>query len=97
MKKRADKVTDSWNFECVYPCVRLKLVFSLCLRVHFFTWTRGDVTLLILLRWPQAGLSSIPGLWVTAGPLPAADSPAAVSAALGPGTPGRPAAVHRVA
>lgn len=63
----------------------------------FLTWTRGDVTLLILLCWPQAGLTSVLGLWITAGSLPAADSPAAVSAALGPGTPGRPAAVHRVA
>lgn len=54
----------------------------------FPTWTRGDVTLLILLCWPQAGLTSILGLWVTAGPLPAADSTAAVSAALGPGAPG---------
>lgn len=61
------------------------------------TWTRGDVALLILLCWPQAGLTSILGLRVTAGPLPAADSPAAVSAALRPGTPGGPAAIHCVA
>lgn len=63
----------------------------------FLTGTRGDVALLKLLRRTQAGLTSILGLWVTAGPLPAADSPAAVSAALGPGAPRRPAAVHRVA
>lgn len=63
----------------------------------FLTGTRGDVALLILLCRAQAGLTSILGLRATAGPLPAADSPAAVSAALGPGAPRRPAAVHRVA
>lgn len=60
------------------------------------TGARGDVAFLVLLCWPQAGLTSVSGLRVTAGPLAAADSLAAVSAALGPGTPGRPAAIHSV-
>lgn len=68
----------------------------LCLRA-WLTWTGGDVTLLVFLRRSQAGLTSVPGLRVGAGPLAAADAPAAVPAALGPGAPGRPAAVHRVA
>lgn len=61
------------------------------------TWTWGDVALLIILCWAQAGLASVPGLGVTAGPLPAPDSSATVPAALRPGPPGRPAAVHHVA
>lgn len=65
--------------------------------VHGLTRTRGDVTLLVLLRWTQAGLTSVFGLRVAAGPLPAADPPAAVPAALGPGVPGRPASVYRAA
>lgn len=63
----------------------------------FLTWTWGDVTLLELLCRPQAGLPSVLGLRVAAGPLSAADAAAAVPAALGPGAPGGPAAVHRVA
>lgn len=53
----------------------------------FLTGARRDVALLILLCRAQTGLTSILGLWATAGPLPAADPPAAVSAALGPGAP----------
>lgn len=61
------------------------------------TGTRGDVALLVLLWWTQAGLTSVLGLWIGAGALAAADPPAAVPAALRPGAPRRPAAVQRVA
>lgn len=83
---------------CVCVSLPLKLACTMCIlsMCASLTWTRGDVTLLILLCWPQAGLSSVLGLWVAAGPLSTADSPAAVSAALGPGTPGRPTAVYCV-
>lgn len=61
------------------------------------TGTGGDVALLVFLRRPQARLTPVLGLRVAAGSLPAADSPAAVPAALRPRGPGRPAAVQGVA
>lgn len=65
--------------------------------VALLTGTRRDVTLLVLLRWTQAGLASVLGLRVAAGALAAADPPAAVPAALRPRAPRGPAAVQRVA
>lgn len=62
----------------------------------FLTGTGGDVALLVLLRRPLARLTAVLGLRVAAGSLAAADAPAAVPAALRPGGPGRPAAVHGV-
>lgn len=60
------------------------------------TGTGGDVALLVLLRRALARLAPVLGLWVAAGSLAAADAAAAVPAALRPGGPGRPAAVHGV-
>ena len=109
MRKRACKVIDLRSCKYSYLCVSsfnrssgVSVCFSSGIKMaaecpHCLTWAWRDVTLLVLLRWPQAGLTPVLGLWVTAGPLAAADAPAAVSAALGPGAPGGPAAVHRVA
>lgn len=62
----------------------------------FLTGTGRDVALLVFLRRARARLTPVLGLRVAAGSLPAADAPAAVPAALRPGGPGRPAAVHGV-
>lgn len=65
-------------------------------RSGFLTRTGSDIALLVFLCWPLTGLTPVFGLWVGAGSLAAADPPAAVPAALQPGGPGRPAAIHSV-
>lgn len=58
------------------------------------TWAWRCVTLLVFLRWPRTCRSSVFWFRVCAGSLAAADSRAAVTAALSPWAPDRPASVH---